>query len=310
MNNKKLLYILIALGLIFLLTQLFNQKKERSFKSELVAVDTSSVTRLILNPHSEGQKEIILERVGQQWTAEQGGLKVPAAGGAVESILRELVSIKVKSIATQSKDRWKEYEIEDSTGSRVQAFSGNKKLIDFYSGKFGFNPQANSMISYIRINGEPQVYSVDGFQSMSFNPVFSNFRDKSLLQIKENEVTQIKMNQGGAVQILNKTNQRWSLDGNLIADTLAVPGYLQGIQNLSGTDIVDGYTPGVAATQEFELTTDQKSITLKVFPSGDSLKPFIFHSSSNPNVYFKGDSTGVFQSLISGWKSLQPTLKK
>lgn len=305
MNNKKLLYILIALGLIFLLTQLFNQKKERSFKSEMIALDTSVITRIILNPSAESHKEIILDKSGSQWTAQQDNLKVPVAEGSVEGILRELVSIKVKAIATQSKDRWSEYEIDDSTGSRVQVFSGGKKSADFYSGKFGFNPQANNMISYLRLAGEPQVYAIDGFQSMTFNTSFSNFRNKILVQVRENDISRIKMNVGGNSQILSKTGQNWELDGNLILDSTLVTTYLQGIQNLNGTEIVDGFTPHTPANPELELTTDSKTFMIKVFPSGDSVKPFIFNSSFNPEVYFKEDSAGVYQSLITGWKTLQ-----
>ncbi|MDZ4709466.1 MAG: DUF4340 domain-containing protein [Saprospiraceae bacterium] len=308
MNNKKLLFILIALGLIFLFTQLFNQKKERSFKSELVALDTSAITRIILNPNADGQKEIILEKTGNQWTGQQGKLKVPAVEGSLEGILRELVSIKVKSITTQSKDRWKEYEVDDSSGSRVQVFSGNKKLTDFYSGKFGFNPQANSMISYLRLAGEPQVYTIDGFQSMTFNTTFSGFRNKSLIQVQQNDINRIKLNQGNIPQILSKTGQDWTLDGIPVVDSAAVTGYLQGLQNLNGSEIVDEYTPASSADHELQLTTSAQSVTVKIFSSGDSLKPFIMHSSANPEVYFREDSAGAYQSLITGWKTLQSKL--
>lgn len=308
MNNKKLLFILIVLGLIFLLTQLFNQKKERSFKSELVALDTSDITRIILNPNAESQKEIILEKTGNQWTAEQGKLKVPAAEGSLDGILRELISIKVKSIATQSTARWKEYEVDDSTGSRVQVFSGNKKLTDFYSGKFGFNPQANSMISYLRLEGEPQVFAIDGFQSMTFNTTFAGFRNKNLINVQQNDINRIKLNQGGKTQTLSKTGQDWTLDGAMILDSTTVSGYLQGIQNLNGSEIVDTYTAAASADHELELTTGSQFVTVKIYNSGDSLKPFIMHSSANPGVYFKEDSAGAYQSLITGWKTLQSRL--
>jgi len=308
MNNKKLLYILIVLGLIFLLTQLFNQKKERSFKSELVAVDTALVTKIILHPQAEGHHEIILEKTGQGWTAQQGDLKVSVAQGTLDGILRELMSIKVKSIVTQSKDRWKEYEVEDSTGSRVEVYLGNKKSFDFYSGKFGFNQQANNMISYLRMAGEPQVYAVDGFQSMSFNPSFSNFRDKSLVQIQPADISQLKLNQSGTTQLLSKINQVWNIDGKPVSDSAAVEEYIQGIANISGTQIIDGFTPGPSTSHELDLTTGNKTISVRIFPSGDSLKPFIIHSSSNPDNYFKEDSTGAFNAMITGWKSLQTKL--
>lgn len=305
MNNKKLLIILVALGLIFLLTQLFNQKKERSFKSELVRIDTATVTKLILNSQADAHKETILEKKDGQWVAGQGALNVPVIEGGVDGLLKELTAINVKSVATQSKERWKEYEIDDSTGSRVQVFAGNKKLVDFYSGKFGFNPQANSMISYIRIAGEPEVYAVDGFQSMSFNPSFINFRDKTIVQITPDDLSQLKIKTGNDIQVLSKTNNQWSLDDKTKVDSAIIAEYLQGLRQINGTEIVDNYQPVLPATHEMELIANGKTIAVKIFPSGDSVKPFMINSSFHPEIYFREDSAGVYNSLITGWKTLQ-----
>lgn len=72
MNNKKLLYVFLGLIAILGLTQLFNSRKDRSFKSELVNVDTSKVTRLVLHPQSENHAEIILSKENGEWIAEKG----------------------------------------------------------------------------------------------------------------------------------------------------------------------------------------------------------------------------------------------
>lgn len=304
MNNRKLLYVLLALGGLFLLSQLFNRKKERSFKSELVSLDTATVSRIVLHPQADGHHEIQLEKAGGRWFAQQGSLKVPVAPGALNGILNELVSIKVKSIATRSKDRWAEYEIGDSTGSRVEVFSGNKKLADFYSGKFGFNPQGNSMISYIRSAGEDEVYATDGFQSMTFNATFSSFRDKTLLEIEPEQVTGIRSDFQGLFHSLIKDSTKWTLDDRPGPDSASVANYLQNIQRLNGTAFLDGFSPSGAPSYGFEINTGGSSVNLKVYASPDSLKPFIIHSSANPDAYFHEDSTGAFNSLIGGWNDL------
>lgn len=304
MNNRKLLYILLALGLLFLVTQLFNQKKERSFKSEFLALDTSSISKMVLHPQADGHKEIQLEKVGDRWTAQQGSLKVPVSPGSLNGLLNELASIRVKSIATRSKDRWAEYEIGDSTGSRVEVFSGNKKLADFYSGKFGFNPQGNSMISYVRSAGEEEVYAIDGFQSMTFNTSFSNFRDKTLLDIEVNQVTGIRSDFQGLIHSLIKDSSKWVLDDRPGPDSASVATYLNSIQRLNGTAFLDGFSPSGPPSYGFEINTGAATVNLKVYPHPDSLKPFILHSTANPDAYFHEDSTGAFNTLIGGWNNL------
>ena len=312
MNNRKLLYILLALGLVFLVTQLFNQKKERSFKSELVSLDTAAISKIVLHPQADGHKEILLEKEGARWTALQGSLKVPVAPGSMNGLLNELVSIRVKSIATRSKDRWTEYEIGDSTGSRVQVFSGSKKLADFYSGKFGFNPQGNSMISYVRTAGEEEVYAIDGFQSMTFNTSFSNFRDKTLLEIETEQVASIRSDFHGLIHSLVKDSSKWVLDDHPGPDSAAVANYLNSIQRLNGTTFLDGFSPSGPPSYGLEINTGASAVGLKVYPHPDSLKPFIIHSTANPDAYFHEDSTGVFKTLIGGWNDLirKPFTKK
>ena len=304
MNNRKLLYILLALGLIFLVTQLFNQKKERSFKSEFVSLDTGTISKIVLHPQADNHKEILLEKEGARWTARQGSLKVPVAPGSLNGLLNELVSVKVKAIATRSKDRWTEYEIGDSTGSRVEVFSGNKKLADFYSGKFGFNPQGNSMISYLRSAGEEEVYAIDGFQSMTFNTSFSNFRDKTLLEIEVEQVTGIRSDFQGLIHSLIKDSSKWVLDGHPGPDSAGVANYLNSIQRLNGTSFLDGFSPTGPPSYGLEINTGASTVGLKVYPFPDSLKPFVIHSTANPDAYFHEDSTGAFNTLIGGWSDL------
>lgn len=303
MNNKKLLYVFLGLIAIFGLTQLFNSRKDRSFKSELIRVDTAKVTRILLHPQSENHVEIVLTKENGEWMAGKGKIKAKAEAGAVSSILKELVSIKIKSIVTQSKSKWQEYEIADSSGSRIEVYAGATKLADFYSGKFGFNPQVQNMTSYLREADKNQVYAVDGFQSMTFNPSFNSFRDKTISSFRPDQCTQVSIQSGGNQINLNKSGQQWTINGSEISDTMAVPNFLNSIQQLRGSDIKDDFAAGTVL-HSAKIITDLAPIDINMYASGDSIKPFIVRSSLNPEVYFAEDSSGVYRTLIEGLSKL------
>ena len=304
MSNKNLLYIFLGLALIFALTQLFNTKKDRSFKSELLKIDTSTVTKILIQSQSDQHKLTTLTRSGvSSWTAAQGAKTVPAIAGSVDAILRELVLMKVKSIATQSKDRYNEYEISDSIGSHIEVFAGDKKLTDFYTGKFGFVQQTNSMLSYIRMKDDPSVYTIDGFQSMSFNAAFASFRDKTISALSTDPIEKVGIVSNGIKNELLKSGQAWLLNGLTLIDSTAIQNYINSLQSLNGSELLDEWKAS-NPIHSASLVAGSKSTNLDLYASGDSLRPFIIHSSANPDVYFKEDSSGVYRTVFTGMLNL------
>lgn len=302
MNNKKLIYILLALLAIWGLSQLFNRKQDRSFKSEIIKADTARIDKIILHPLTDQHKEIILEKKSGAWSVTQNGKTVPAEAGSAENLLRELPSIKVKSITTQNKDHWKDYEIDDSTASHVQAYASGKLITDFYTGKFSFNPQAQNMISFIRISGDPSVYAVDGFQSMTFNVNFANFRNKTISKADAGQINKVTIQSGSNAHQITKENNMWLIDGHA-ADSSLVQNYVNSLQNLSGSDILD--QASVAnPIHSIHIESSNAPIKIDVYPSGDTLKPFLIASTANAGVYFKEDSSNTYRTAIKGLNDL------
>ncbi|MEP7321976.1 MAG: DUF4340 domain-containing protein [Saprospiraceae bacterium] len=307
MSNKKLLYLFLGLLAIFALTQLFNTKKDRSFKSELLKVDTALVNKIVIHSSTDNHKETVLTKTGNDWTATQNQKTVTIVPGTLDGILKELPMMKIKSIATQSKDRYNEYEISDSAASHIEIFAGSKKVADFYSGKFGFNPQTNSMLSYIRVKDDPNVYTTDGFQSMTFNAAFSSFRDKNILKVSTDQIQKISAISNNTKLDLVKSGTLWSLNGNLLKDSTAIQNYLNSIQSLSGQDLVDDFSKAGSPSHSATVDAAGSSFTVDLYPSGDTLKPFMVHSSANPDVFFKEDSMNTFKTLFGGIMNLIPS---
>jgi hypothetical protein len=312
-SNKNLLYLFLALLLIYGVTQVFNTKKDRSFKSEILKVDTSSISKIVIHAAGDQHKETVLTKTDGSWMANQGNKTVPVAAGTLDGIIKELPLMKVKAIATQSKDKYNEYEIGDSTGSHIEVYAGSKKIADFYSGKFGFNPQSNSMLSYIRLVGDPNVYAVDGFQSMTFNAPFSSFRDKSILNSNVDQIQKVSVvSNGNKLELSKDATAGWLLNNNPLKDSTAIQNYLNSIRSLSGSELLDEFSKSDSPSHSGMVTINGSNTTVDLYSTGDTLKPFIIHSSANPDVYFKEDSNNVYRTLIGGLSSLisAPVTKK
>ena len=56
----------------------------------------------------------------------------------------------------------------DTAGTRVKVFEGNDNTLDLIVGKFAFK-QPRQMNTYVRLNGENEVYETEGFLDMAFN---------------------------------------------------------------------------------------------------------------------------------------------
>ena len=99
------------------------------------------------------------------------------------------------------------------------------------------------MVSYLRKAGENKVFGVDGFQSMTFNQQFSNFRNKTITKLNTADISSVSILSNGTTHSLSKQGSTWSLDQKPVGDSNAVQNYLNGLQALSGSDLIDQFQP-------------------------------------------------------------------
>ncbi len=305
MKNKTLLLIFLALLVVFLASQFAFEKKKRTFKTELIQLDTSAITSILLYPKSDNQEEILLKKEAHFWAISKGNVTNKANQEAVSSILRNLSLIKTKRVASKSRDKWADYEVEETSGSRVKAYAGDKLLEDFIVGRFNFNQQTRQGISYVRLAGEDEVYAVDGFLSMTMGQGFNAYRNKEILKVNQNDLTQISINTLGLTTILQKELNGWTQDG-LPVDSITVVNYLSGLQNITGSTYADDFedlqsNDLLFKTMSLEGNNLAAPILIKAFRDTTRTSPFVIQSSLNPNNYFESEEDGLFEKLFGGW---------
>ncbi len=305
MKNKTLLLIFLSLLVVFLASQFAFEKKTRTFKTELIQLDTAAISSILLYPKGDNQEEILLKKENDFWVVSKGNITTKANQGAVQSILRNLALIKTKRVAAKNADKWADYEVEEASGSRVKAFAGDQLLEDFIVGRFNFNQQSRQGISYVRLTKGNEVYAVDGFLSMTMGQGFDAYRNKEILTVNKDALTQIAINTLGTTTVLQKGIADWTQDGATV-DSIAINSYLTGLQSISGITFVDDFDEIqnqslLYKTLSLEGNNIANPILVKAYRDTTRTAPYIIQSSLNEGSYFASDADGVFGKLFGSW---------
>ena len=305
MKNKTLLLIFLSLLAVFLITQFAFEKKTRSFKTELIQLDTASISSILIYPKSDNQEEMSLKKEGETWILSKGNVTTTANSGSVASLLRNLALIKTKRVASKSQEKWMDYEVEDGNGTRIKVYSGSTLLEDFIVGRFNFNQQTRQGISYVRLANGDEVYAVDGFLSMTMGQGFNAYRNNSISKINKDQVSQIAINTLGTTEVIQKAQNGWSLNGTLI-DSTQMANYLTGLQSLTGATFVDDFDELQAQSLLYKTLSlegdNMEPVIIKTYRDTSRTEAFVIQSSQNKDTYFSSDETGIYAKLFSELK--------
>ena len=299
-SSIKLIGILGALVLVYFGIKFFSgESRSKSFKAELVEIDTAKVTKVLINAKGENL-ELIKEN--NAWKVSIGsGQYVAAEKSSIKGTLNSLLTIKPSRIAAKNQDKWKEYQV-DSSGTRIQVFEGNKSTLDLVIGRFGFNQQAmqqqqqqmmmggrggQQFFSYVRLEGENEVYVADNFMGMSISSEPSGYRNKRILSLTTDDISKIQFNYpADSGFVLSKIDSAWSIFGNQ-PDSAAIASYLGDIRYLNNSNFVDDVPASalVSPTVSMNITQEGKpDIMVKAFQH--PAHKWIINSTENPMSYF------------------------
>jgi hypothetical protein len=300
-NDFKKIGIIIAALLVLLAIITIKDKKhgERSFKAYVVKVDTSKVDNIIIMPKNSNKK-ITITKSNSVWMIEIKNKKVQADDGTIGDLLSQTAKMKTKSVAATSKNKWKDYEVTDSAGTRIIMKNGDKKLTDFIMGKFSYSqPQGGNpymrqnvvMTSYVRPYGENTVYAVDGYASMLFNRTTDAFRENAVVVGKSEKWNKIVFNYPADSSFtLIKQNNKWMVNG-IVADSNAIKKYFSKIQMLTDNGFNDGFAVDEKNIPALSVSIEGDNITpivVKAYNSDEERK-LVFISSINKGNIFASD---------------------
>jgi hypothetical protein len=308
LNFKTLLIVFGSLlVLVVILKVVQHNKGDRNFKAKFFDVDTAKVSTIIILPHST-KEEFKFVRNGKRWSMVKKDKTYNVDNNAVASILVELQNMKPDFVAAMDKSDWHQYQVTDSSATRVKVKQGAKTVADFFVGKASFKQYEQT--SYIRLAGDDDVYAVNGLLAMTFNREANDFRDKTMVRIGSSAfVNKMEFSYPDSSFTLTKEKTGWSMNG-VKADSAKVASYVNNIIWLNGADFVDDSV--VSGNQIFSLKVEGNNfnpVELKAFIA-NAANQYVVTSSMNNEGRFSGVKGDLVKRVFVGLNHFKPTTKK
>ncbi len=304
-STKTLIIIFSILLVLVLAFVIFEPNEgESNFNTNIINIDTSKITSISIYPQTTKHQEVKLYKEGRDWFVKLKNNKdAEVPNDKINGLIREIMNIKPKSVAAQSKSKWAEYKV-DSSATDVKVFEGNRNALDLHIGKFAFQ-QPRTMLSYIRVGDDDNVYQVEGMLSMSFNQKPNYFRDNSIFNGSFTDWDTLAFNYpGDSSFVLIKKNKKWLLNGGP-ADSAGIVNFLRQIRYTRGTDFVDDFDQSILMKPVYTLniTSTKGSEKVQAYQNG---KQLLIHSITNPQSYFDGSKGKLWQKIFVGKEKFYP----
>ena len=301
-SSKNLLIIFVVLLIIAAFFIYYDSLHEvRTFKRDIVRIDTTAVTAISIYPKTTNHKEVRLFKEGNYWEVRLDNNKsAPAEEPKIKNLINQLVELKANSVAAQDESKWSEYQV-DSSGTRVKVFEGSDNTLDIVIGKFSYR-QPRSMSSYVRITGDENVYEVNGFLEFAFNQKPDFFRNNTI--VKDDFSNWEKLTHiypaDSSFQVVKDTSGYWTIN-NARTDSAKTINFLRTLSRLTGSEFIDNPDRSLLGKANYTLTIESSAaglggaITISAY--SDQL---IVHSSQNPDSYFDGNANALWQKIFTG----------
>lgn len=307
-KNRNLIIIFAILVVLFFAGRYFKNKKyQQTLKTDLVNIDTSKIDLVLLYPQSGNKEEVSFLRKGHGWTVSSGEVTADAGKGNVRNIFSDLVTLKADQLVTRDPDRWAEFHLTDSLGTRLVLKEGKKTRLDMMIGKFDYKPGQGGYggyggnqgrgLTYVRLTDENDVYIVEGYLAMTFNQPFRNWRDQTILRADKANITKVSydypMDSGF---VLTMQDSVWMVDG-MQPDSAKTAQLLSALSRKSASTFDDEFSPLNAPDFQLRIEgNNMQPISVLAYRTGPD--QYVINSSLNPDSYFSSGPEGVFRDIF------------
>ena len=311
LSTKTLIILFVGLLVIVAIFLFYDAKHgERTFRNELVNIDTAKVTSINIYPKTTEHKLVKIFKEGNYWKVDIANNKtayVPAQ--KVNEMFGELLRIKPLSVAALNKNKWKEYQVDDSSGTEVKIFEGGDNTLDLTIGKFAFE-RPKSIYTYVRVSGDENVYKINGMPGFLFNKGANYFRDGRVIDDNYTNWTKLSFTYpGDSSFVLEKKNKTWVI-GKQKADSTNTVSFLRSLSQLSKQDFVDNFDQSILSKAAYTLTINSSAKGGLTITSFISPSDTLVHSSTNPDAYFEGNKSRLLKDIFVGKRRFFRKVKK
>jgi len=307
LNNKTLFLILIALLAIYGISHYISSKRgENTFRTILVKhLDTSKVASVYIYTREKKGHPIHLFLQGRKWMVSQDENTSIAEERSANYIMEQLQQLDPDRLASNDVNQWKDYLVTDTSGTRIVMLGTNKDtIIDVIVGKFGFMPQQKKGISYVRINGQNEVYGVEGFLSMNISKDFDSWRNRKIIfpEFQTYKALTFTYPDDSGYTVKKDSAGNWRFDDGKTTDSLGAVNTIGTIARQNYGSFVNKFDTN-AHPALFILKVEAVpfgTFLVKAYPAADTINKYVITSTLDPGSYFSGSKSDLFNKIFAG----------
>ena len=213
----------------------------------------------------------------------------PADKSEVESIFKTVNNMQRESIVSTDLNKYPLFELDPVNGVEVKiSKSDHTPLAHFFVGKNG----PDLISTYIRIEGEKEVFLLTGMLNATFGKELKDWRDKAIFNLKAEDIVNVDL-----ISHKKKTSLKKDAKGNweMAAPEKAtvkkdiVEGMVNTLATLKAYDFEDGAdskTCGlISPSAKIQITMkDNSTLSLLIGKEKDSSKRYV-KRDDNPTVF-------------------------
>ncbi|MEN7548298.1 DUF4340 domain-containing protein [Rapidithrix thailandica] len=311
LSNRKLLGILFVLLAIYAGIRFWGgTSRSKTLKETLVNIQRDRVSRVLID---KGGEQLELINQDNSWKVKlDNGKYAQAMESSAKELLSNLASIQPSRLVAKRATQWKDYQV-DSTGTRVQVFEGEKRTLDIVLGRLAmkaqpqniqpgmYGRQQQAFYSFVRLQGDENVYAADNFMSLSVSTKADAYRNKKLLTFNRDSIHRVSFLLPDEKSfVLEKTaDKQWEIEGQQ-ADSVHVEHYLSELAYVNGQAFADGVNPEGFTKAAYSLLINEegKPEPVQVHIFEHPQYKFILNSSENKEAYFADPDSLLFKQIV------------
>lgn len=272
---------------------------------ELSEETAQKLTKLVLSqPEKKGDSpkpatEHVLVRDGEAWKLE-APVKAAANVSNVDSLLKNLPKLTIKERIAKGADSYAQYDLTDETAVRLQAYEGDKVVLELWFGKSGGRGQM------VRVKDSEGVYVLDGYSSFLYTRDTKGWRDLGIFTFEAEKATRVDIENEKGSFAFKKEGGEWKSEfkkakspvGAKIKDFdgSKVEDLLRAYKSLNASDFGDAKT-----SEETGLTTPSAKLIVSL-EDGQKREIWFGSTAEGSNRWAKLPEGAQIYSL-SSWSS-------
>ncbi|MBK7268836.1 MAG: DUF4340 domain-containing protein [Flavobacteriales bacterium] len=256
-GTRTLLIIVAALAaLYFVSTRWGANSKQRSFRDQVITLDTAALTSFSLHPAKLAHAELRFERTADGWTVTHDGAVHLADTADVHALLGGLARARAHRFTGYWDRLATRYDLTDSLADRAvfRLRDGSERQVLFGRGQPA--EDGSGMLSTINVVGENEVFSVRGTMSEMADQDLVAWRPTRLMAGRPADIQRVSFQYSmDTAYVLERAGNTWLVDRDT-ADQSKVDKFLADITNAKAQTFADtmnivGRAPDYSMRVEF-----------------------------------------------------------